>query len=163
MKLYVASSWRNVHQPRVVEFVRALGYEAYDFRNPAQDLCGFAWSEVDPAWKTWTYDEYVYHLMHHPRAKEAFKADADACRDADACLLVMPSGRSAHLEAGFAVGAGKPLIIYMPDGLEEAELMYRWADYICSTEAQLHIALGATENGLNSRILNRVRSRVESP
>lgn len=35
MDLYVASSWRNRYQPRVVELARAAGLDTYDFRNPA--------------------------------------------------------------------------------------------------------------------------------
>jgi len=30
---------------------------------------------------------------------------------ADAVVLVLPSGKSAHLEAGFAVGRGKPVYV----------------------------------------------------
>ena len=44
---------------------------------------------------------------------------------ADACVLVLPCGRSAHLEAGWFVGAGKPLHILQLDR-EEPELMYRF-------------------------------------
>lgn len=44
----------------------------------------------------------------------------------DACVLVMPCGRSAHLELGYAVGARKRTAIYLSDG--EPELMYAMAD-----------------------------------
>lgn len=33
---------------------------------------------------------------------------------ADTCVLALPCGRSAHLEAGWMSGAGKKLIVYMP-------------------------------------------------
>jgi nucleoside 2-deoxyribosyltransferase len=49
----------------------------------------------------------------------------DALEDCDACVLVMPCGRSAHLEAGFAIGAGKPTAILISEG--EPELMYKMA------------------------------------
>jgi hypothetical protein len=55
----------------------------------------------------------------------------DALRAAEAVVLVMPCGRSAHLEAGWAVGAGRRLAILLADG--EPELMYSMADAICST------------------------------
>ena len=42
---------------------------------------------------------------------------------ADTGVLVMPCGRSAHLEAGYFVGAGKRLIILINDS--EPELMYK--------------------------------------
>ena len=46
----------------------------------------------------------------------------------DACLLLLPSGRSAHLEAGWSLGAGKAVAVlchYCLDPDEfEPELMY---------------------------------------
>ena len=45
---------------------------------------------------------------------------------ADAFVLLMPCGRSAHLEAGWAIGAGKPTAILLSAG--EPELMYKMAD-----------------------------------
>ena len=35
MKIYVASSWRNQHQPEIVTMLRANGFKVYDFRKPA--------------------------------------------------------------------------------------------------------------------------------
>ena len=51
MKLYVASSWRNLNQPTVVELLRKCGHEVYDFRNPAPGDNGFHWEEIDPDWE----------------------------------------------------------------------------------------------------------------
>jgi len=52
----------------------------------------------------------------------------DALRDAEVVVLVMPCGRSAHLEAGFGAGAGKPVFIYNPPSVKsEPELMYKMA------------------------------------
>lgn len=45
-KVYVASSWRNQHQPQVVSFLREQGHEVYDFRHPAGKT-GFQWSQID--------------------------------------------------------------------------------------------------------------------
>lgn len=41
MKIYVASSWRNNRQPDVVKFLRDLGHEVYDFKNPKPGDDGF--------------------------------------------------------------------------------------------------------------------------
>jgi len=38
MKFYVASNWRNQYQPRVVELLRLMGHEVYDFRNPTEQI-----------------------------------------------------------------------------------------------------------------------------
>ena len=43
-------------------------------------------------------------------------------------MLVLPSGRSSHLEAGWAKGAGKRLVILVVQ--MEPELMNKMADHI---------------------------------
>lgn len=134
-RIYVASSWRNAYQPAIVEELRASGFDAYDFRHPSTDDDGFHWSEVDEAWESWEPDEYRDALKTRI-AVEGFKNDWDAMREADACVLVLPSGRSAHLEAGYFVGAGKPLYIYMPEK-QEPELMYKMATHICLSRGEL--------------------------
>lgn len=137
MKLYVASSWRNAHQPAVVKLLREEGHEVYDFRNPEPGDHGFAWSDLDRAWETWTPDVYV-EMLDHAIACRVFLKDYTAMKEADACVLVLPCGRSAHLEAGYFVGAGKPLVIYYPaTDRVEPELMYRMAERVVTTHDDL--------------------------
>lgn len=133
-KIYVASSWRCETQPTVVKALRDQGHEVYDFRNPAgmfggvQD--GFAWSEIDPEWQDWTIDAYRERLAHG-RAVAGFDADFAAMKWADTFVLVLPCGRSAHLEAGWAIGQGRPTAILLSQDRFEPELMYRMADRLC--------------------------------
>ena len=119
-KVYVASSWRNEHQPGVVERLRRDGHDVYDFRNPTEGDGGFHWSEIDTAWQTWTPEQYIEGLRH-PVAQRGFLTDMTALKWADIVVLVLPCGRSAHLELGYAVGAGKRTIVLLSDG--EPELM----------------------------------------
>lgn len=130
MKIYVASSWRNYRQPNVCAALRNYGHEVYDFRNPEDGDNGFHWSEIDPDWQKWTPEQYRSNLSH-PIAKNGYRKDFKAMLWADTCVLVMPCGRSAHLEAGYFVGANKKLIILIDDG--EPELMYKLADRVCVT------------------------------
>ena len=57
----------------------------------------------------------------------------------DACLLVMPSGRSAHLEAGWAAGAGKRTAMVVLEPMEP-ELMVGMFDDIYTSIADLLLA-----------------------
>jgi hypothetical protein len=127
LKIYVASSWRNAKQPLVVQRLREAGHEVYDFRNPP-DGTGFAWSEIDPEWESWSAARYREKLLH-PRAEQGFASDFNAMHWADVCVLVLPCGRSAHLELGWCAGAGKRTIILTRDG-EEPELMAKMATAI---------------------------------
>ena len=128
MNIYVASSWRNTKQPSVVECLRVAGHEVYDFRNPSESDCGFAWSEIDPEWQTWGAKEFRANL-DHPMSEAGFKSDMIALEWADAVVLVLPCGRSAHLELGWACGSGKRTAILLT-GTDEPELMYKMVDLV---------------------------------
>lgn len=128
-KIYVASSWRNPLQRGVVETLKKDGHLVYDFKNPRPGDTGFAWSEIDPEWKQWTAEQYV-SALDHPLAKKGFASDFNAMKWADTFLLVLPCGRSAHLELGWAVGSGKQTMVLTKDG-EEPELMAKMCDHIC--------------------------------
>ncbi len=137
-EIYVASSWRNEYQPAVVEVLRACGWSVYDFRNPGEGLHGFAWSEVDPLWQEWTVDRFR-ECLNHEVSNRGFYSDFDALRDCRLIVLVLPCGRSAHLELGHAIGRGARSIIYYPPGIQqqEPELMYKMADCICASLPEL--------------------------
>lgn len=122
MKIYVASSWRNLLQPAIVHLLRRSGHDVYDFKNPAPGNNGFAWSEIDPRWQNWTPQEYR-DALEHPIAQAGFARDMDALKDCDACVLVLPSGRSASFEFGWAIGNGKSGAVVMFEKCEP-ELMY---------------------------------------
>lgn len=132
MKIYVASSWRNVLQPGIVHALRRSGHEVYDFRNPAPGNKGFAWSEIDPNWQQWTPVQYR-EALQHPIAERGYGHDIGALRWCDACVLVLPSGRSASWELGYAMGQDKRGYVVQLDGFEP-ELMYREAMLITSMD-----------------------------
>ena len=64
-------------------------------------------------WETWSAEAYRKALAD-PRAAEGFTLDMDALKACDTLVLVLPCGRSAHLELGYAIGAGKKTIIFFP-------------------------------------------------
>jgi hypothetical protein len=128
--IYVASSWRNKYQPAIVQALREFGHDVYDFRNPAPGDSGFSWSSIDPGWKDWSPSEYRLALRH-PFAEAGYNRDMAALRACDACVLVLPAGRSASWELGFAMGAGKRCAVLMLEPCEP-ELMFREARICCS-------------------------------
>lgn len=134
-RIYVASSWRNPYFADVVRALRAAGHEVYDFRNPPHGGKGFRWTDVDQNAPQWTFEEYREGLTH-PKAEVQFKADMDALRWADTCVLVLPCGRSAHTEAGWMAGAGKRVFVYIPE-MQEPELMYKLFTQVTGTLDEL--------------------------
>jgi hypothetical protein len=139
MKIYVASSWRCELQPTVVTELRAAGHEVYDFRNPSEGDNGFHWSEIDADWQGWPPAQYRAAL-ETSIAERGFASDYAGMTWAEACILVLPCGRSAHLEAGWFAGKNKPLHILVLEKCEP-ELMYKLATSICLTMDELLAAI----------------------
>ena len=138
-RIYVASSWRNPYYPEVVSRLREAGHQVYDFRNPPHGGSGFRWTDIDENAPHWSFDQYADGL-HHPLAERQFKSDLDALNWADTCVLVLPCGRSAHTEAGWMAGAGRRVLVYIPE-MVEPELMYKLFDGVYGTMEDLIKAL----------------------
>jgi hypothetical protein len=127
-RIYVASSWRNQYQPDICKALLSAGHQIYDFRNPPGQA-GFKWQDIEEGWQSWSPQRYKELLHHHPAIAHGFVADLRGMLWADTCVLVLPCGRSAHLEAGWFAGANRRLIILMLTK-EEPDLMYLFAQDI---------------------------------
>ena len=87
----------------------------------------------------WTPKQYRENL-NHPKAERQFHNDIEAMETCDACVLVLPCGRSAHTEAGWFAGRGKKVLAYIPEK-QEPELMYKLFSGVCSSMEELIEAL----------------------
>ena len=129
--IYVASSWRNTEHPKVVVTLRDMGFKVYDFRHPNGGK-GFAWSSVASEWNrghdNCTPEEFL-EALQDPLAKQGFHRDFNAMQEASIFVLVLPCERDAHLELGWAAGAGKETVILL-DNPTKASLMYMMVDHI---------------------------------
>lgn len=140
-KIYLASSWRNERYPSVLTALRAHSHEVYDFRNPnpndpAND--GFRWSEITPGMTDALCDARVFvDTLGHPIAQRGYGFDKAALDWADTCVMLLPCGKSAHLELGYAIGQRKHTIVVLEDPCQP-ELMYLLADKIVTSPAELH-------------------------
>ena len=137
-KLYTASSWRNPRYNDVVKTIKDYGFQVYDFRNPPDDKAAFHWTAIDPNWLGWDARKFR-ELITHPIAQHGFSSDKGGMDWADACVLILPSGKSSHLEAGYMVGQGKPLFILLDGG--EPELTYSLATKLCVSVDELILEL----------------------
>ena len=141
MKLYIARSWRNPYYPEVVTKLREAGFEVKDFRNPPT-VHGFKWLMVSEDYMEWTPAEYREQLQTNPLARQQFANDIEAMRSCDACVLVLPCGRSAHTEAGWFAGNGNKVIAYLPEKVEP-ELMYGLFTAVTTTIEETITALNS--------------------
>lgn len=145
MNLYVASSWKNTLYNGLLGTLRADGFDVWDWRNPPTGGGGFQWREVCPH-----YDPEAGHvltpelneMLQHPRAQAAFRSDMMGMVKCDACILLLPSGRSAHMEAGYICGRGKPVHVFRPPA-DGPDLMHLMFDSITGNYPDLVAALKA--------------------
>jgi hypothetical protein len=115
LKIYPATSWKNKDYPDVVRALRNDGHEVFDFREANR---GFRWA-------CRTLQEFIQQIETDPAATAAFERDKDALDWCQALVLILPCGRSAHLEAAYAGAQGKPVIVKLSiDEPLKPELMY---------------------------------------
>ncbi len=138
MRIYVASSWRNDRQPSVVTVLRAAGHDVYDFRDPEHGNTVFTWDEIDPDFEHWSKRQFRDSLRH-PLAKSGFASDFGGMQWCEACVMVLPCGRSASLELGWCIGTGRRSIVLLDDG--KPDLMFKLADHVCVSMDEVVSAL----------------------
>lgn len=132
MKIYLASSWRM--KKTVLEMSRILkkdGHEVDAFCDPSDNRVSFDWEELTDIMKDEKLDLEkmdAIDMMKHWRVKDAFQEDKRFIDWADTLIMLMPCGRSSHIEAGYAKGTGKKL--YIIGGFEKGKFdtMYGFAD-----------------------------------
>lgn len=149
--VYVASSWANPIHEAVCQVLKAAGIAHYNFKAP-EHAQGFHWSEVMPAYsrkrrepgqpENLARTQDYLNALRADRALEGFNNDFDAMKRADTCVLVLPCGRSAHLELGWFVGMGKHTAILLDGEMVVPELMYKMVDRICPSMMDLLDWLG---------------------
>lgn len=157
-RVYVASSWRNMYQPGIVAALRSAGLEVYDFRAPEPGNDGFRWSEIDGGWQAWTPKQWR-EALKHPVARRGYGLDRGGMDWADCCVLVLPSGRSAHMEAAFMAAQGKPVFTLALEKIEPdlMNLLLGPADHILTTMDELFDAFGVSGHDGHGDV------RVEAP
>lgn len=122
-EIYLIGSLRNPEIPAFAREIRdVLGFKVFDdWFSPGP--------EADDFWRKYetdrgrSYEEalkgyagtHVYHFD---------KEHIDRC---DIGLLMMPAGKSGHLELGYMIGCGKPGIIFM-DSPDRWDVMVQFAN-----------------------------------
>jgi nucleoside 2-deoxyribosyltransferase len=120
-KLYVIGSMRNPAVPRVAKLLREAGYEVFDdWYSPG--------AQADEKWQEYERDRgrsYKEALNGH-HARHVFELDHRHLKEADGAVLVMPAGRSGHVELGWILGQGKPAWVLFDEEPERYDIMYRF-------------------------------------
>jgi len=131
LKIYIASSWRNEKAAReLAEYLRDQGFEVDCFCDPStgRDIL----RRIDYEHELKSLDAIEFIKDH--RVEKIYMVNKYEIKLKDVCILLLPSGKSCHLEAGYAKGNGKKLFIYGDFPKGEVEAMYLFADGIFRRE-----------------------------
>lgn len=136
--VYLIGSLRNPEVPKVARELRGLlpGVEVFDDWHAAGPHADDHWRDYHKA-RGHTFTE----ALQHRAALNTFrydKANLDRC---DAAVLVLPAGKSAHLELGYMAGRSKPTFILMPEADERWDVMYLFAAGVVGSVEELIVRL----------------------
>ena len=147
-RIYIASSWRNGFQQQLVQELRKRGHKVYDFRHPNGRNDAPVWESVSitqnlrSAYKEKCLNGKDFKRMLLDRLSvERFNEHFSAMQDADTCILLLPAGRSSHIEAGHMNGMGKRVFVMDTSKEVTPELMYLALDDYFSDFEELYKAV----------------------
>ncbi|MDD3414845.1 MAG: hypothetical protein PHY47_12695 [Lachnospiraceae bacterium] len=158
MKIYIASSWKNGDDVKVIaDYLRGNGHEVDCFADESTGRFVFHYSEID------SFENLdAINFLYDERSKKAFTEDKKWIDWSDCVLLVLPAGKSAHLEAGYAVGKGKHLIIYQPVFPKgEFDVMYGFADLITDDFKTIENFLSNAKTTFTPEQMEQYRKNIE--
>jgi recombination endonuclease VII len=130
--IYTIGSLRNPKILEVAASLRELGYDAFDNWMSAGERADDSWQEYAKH-RGMTYKEALQsreanHVFHFD------KAYLDLC---DKAILVMPAGKSGHLELGYVAGRGKPTFILTDGEPDRYDVMPQFADKIFTSKEEM--------------------------
>jgi len=111
VKIYLAGSWKNAKTILIIrDILKGDGHQVDCFASEDNGRISFDWSKLDDI-QDKLPEMDAKDVLEVSRVQEAFKEDKKWLDWCETCLLILPSGKSAHLEAGYAKGQGKKLVI----------------------------------------------------
>lgn len=130
--VYLIGSLRNDKIPQVGNLLRDNGWDAFD------DWYG-AGHEADDKWRDYERLRGREHKdsLYSYAARHVFEFDKRHLDRCDLAILVMPAGKSGHLELGYFVGTGKPGFILFDSVPERYDVMHQFADAVFTNNEEL--------------------------
>ena len=119
--IYLIGSLRNPQVLIVASVLRGAGYEVFDDWYAAGENADDAWRDYERQ-RGHTFAEALQGLA----AKHVFAFDREHLEKADIAILVLPAGKSGHLELGWHLGRGKRGYILLDDP-DRWDQMYQYA------------------------------------
>jgi nucleoside 2-deoxyribosyltransferase len=132
MRVYLIGSLRNVVVQQVAAQLRDAGLEVFDDWQAAGPEADDYWQSYEKA-RGRTYKE----ALAGAAAINVYEFDKRNILESDCVVLILPAGRSGHLELGWALGKGIPGYILLDPDVERWDVMYQFADAVFETLDEL--------------------------
>jgi hypothetical protein len=130
--IYVIGSLANSEIPKFANELQTQGFEAFaDWYSPGPDADNY-WRDYSKA-RGLTYKQA---LQSHG-ARMIFEFDKSHLDRCDAAVMLMPAGKSGHLELGYTIGRGKPGYILFDGEPERYDVMTQFATGIFFSKEEL--------------------------
>jgi hypothetical protein len=136
MEVYVIGSLRNPRVPEVSAMLRDCGLNVFDDWYAAGP-------EADDYWQKYEIQRghsFQEALKGHA-ARHVFNYDKSHLDRCDVAVLVLPAGKSGHLELGYMIGCGKPSFILVEEEPQRFDVMYLFATKVCCGISELEAEL----------------------
>jgi hypothetical protein len=140
MKLYLIGSLRNEEVPKLAARLRAEGHSVFDDWFAAGPEADDWWQKYEKA----RGHSYAQALEGYA-AQHVFEYDRSHLDRVEGGVLLLPAGKSGHLEAGYLIGQGKPVFILMQGEPERYDVMYRFAQGVYTDEAEMFAAINVND------------------
>lgn len=138
--IYLIGSLKNPEVPKLARFLREAGHDVFDEWHCAGP-------DADDYWQAYEQERghtFAEALAGYP-ARHVYEYDKSHLDRCGVGVLLMPAGKSGHLELGYMIGQGKPGYILLPSEPDRFDVMYNFADGVFSKkEALLHALNGPT-------------------
>lgn len=121
MEFYLIGSLRNPAIPQVAAALRNIGIGVFDDWYAAGPTADDSWKEYEQG----KGHDYRQALSGYA-ARHVFQFDFTHLNRTDGAILVLPAGRSGHLELGYVAGLGKKAYVLL-DNPERWDVMYQFA------------------------------------
>jgi hypothetical protein len=132
VKIYLIGSLRNPLVPKVAQWLRSRGHEVFDDWYAAGPRADDHWQEYEQA----RGHSFVEALDGHA-ARHVFHYDRSHLDRCDTAVLLLPAGKSGHLEFGYMIGQGKRGYIILDKEPERFDVMYGFGDGVFTTQEAL--------------------------
>lgn len=130
--IYLIGALKNPEIQVIAKQLRAAGFGVWDDWHAAGPEADEWWQRYEQA-RGRTFQE----ALAGKHAQDVFHFDLSLLDLADAAVLVMPAGRSGHLEFGYFAGGNKPAFILLDKEPERYDVMPNFAHLVCHSFAEL--------------------------